>query len=216
MQKKYYKLNKKPYNTINYIIFLPEKKEENMPLLLFLHGIGERGENIKDIEKYALPKYMNYFDIQYIVVAPQCSDNNFWDYHLKDVEKILEDVYLKYKYDKNKVCILGSSMGAFGAWNYFIARPNLFKGIVSVSGGIMLPIDQNLLKVKDKPILIYHGNKDNVIDVEESIKSFNKLKNIGATNIELKIIENDNHYLTSHAFKDKYLYNWLDRNIKGF
>ncbi len=80
----------------------------------------------------------------------------------------------------------------------------------------MLPIDQNLLKVKDKPILIYHGNKDNVIDVEESIKSFNKLKNIGATNIELKIIENDNHYLTSHAFKDKYLYNWLDRNIKGF
>lgn len=216
MLKKYYKLNKESYNTINYIIFLPKEKDENMPLLLFLHGIGERGKNIKDIEKYALPKYMNKFDIKYIVVAPQCSDNNFWDYHLRDIEKILKDVYKTYKYDKNRVCILGSSMGAFGAWNYFISRPNLFKGIVSVSGGIMLPIENTLSIIKDKAILIYHGDSDDVIDVSNSVEAYNKLKNIGAKNIELKIIENANHYLTSHAFKDKYLYEWLDRNIKEF
>jgi len=48
-----------------------------LPLLLFLHGIGERGNKVEDVEKYALLKYMNKFEIPYIVVAPQCSDNNF-------------------------------------------------------------------------------------------------------------------------------------------
>ncbi len=213
MLKKYCKLNTNDYCNINYIVYLPEKFNDNMPLLLFLHGIGERGENIEEVEKYALPKYMNKFDIPYVVVAPQCTSNNFWDYHLREVEKILEEVHVKYKYNKNRVCILGSSMGAFGAWDYIMSRPGLFKGIVSVSGGIMLPITQTLLPLKEKAILIYHGSADDVIDVNESILAYDKLKNIGSKNTELKIIENDNHFLTSHAFKDKYLYEWLEKNI---
>ena len=213
MLKKYCKLNDSNYCNINYIVYSPEKKDNNLPLLLFLHGIGERGNKVEDVEKYALPKYMNKFNIPYIIVAPQCTDNNFWDYHLRDVEKILEEVYKEYQYDKNRMCILGSSMGAFGAWNYIMSRPKLFKGIVSVSGGIMLPVNQTLLPLKDKSILIYHGSDDDVIDVNESIKIYDKLKSIDSKNIELKIIENDNHFLTSHAFKDKYLYEWLEKNI---
>lgn len=198
---------------INYIEFVPCKTTKNMPLLLYLHGIGERGNSIKDIEKYALPKYMNQFDIPYIVIAPQCTNNNFWDYHLRDIEEILKEVYKKYSYDKKRVCILGGSMGAYGAWNYIISRPNIFKGIVSVSGGIMLPIEQNLLPLKNKAILIYHGSNDDVINVNESVMAYDKLKSFGATNVELQIINNDNHFLTSHAFKDKYLYEWLKKNI---
>lgn len=209
MLKKYCKLK----NSINYIVYYPENKEDNLSLLLFLHGIGERGKNVEDIEKYALPKYMNKFDIPYIVVAPQCTENNFWEYHLRDIEEVLKIVYEEYKYDKNRVCILGSSMGAFGAWNYIMSRPNLFKGIVSVSGGIMLPIDKTLLPIKDKRILIYHGTNDDVIDVNESVQAYEKLKKIGSNTVELKLVENDNHYLTSHAFKDNYLYEWLERNI---
>lgn len=209
MLKKYCKLK----NSINYIVYYPENKEDNLPLLLFLHGIGERGKNVEDIEKYALPKYMNKFDIPYIVVAPQCTENNFWEYHLRDIEEVLKIVYEEYKYDKNRVCILGSSMGAFGAWNYIMSRPNLFKGIVSVSGGIMLPIDKTLLPIKDKRILIYHGTNDDVVDVNESVQAYEKLKKIGSNTVELKLVENDNHYLTSHAFNDNYLYEWLERNI---
>ena len=41
-------------------------------------------------------------------------------------------------------------MGAYGAWNYILQRPNLFKGIISVSGGIMLPLNEVLKKIKDK------------------------------------------------------------------
>ncbi len=199
----------------NYYIYYPSIVKENMPVLVFLHGIGERGNNLTDIEKYALPKYMNKFDIPYIVIAPQCHENNFWDYHLRDVEKVLEIEYKKFRFDKNNIFILGSSMGAYGAWNYLLQRPNLFKGIISVAGGIMLPIDQVLLPIKEKAILIYHGDNDNVINLSQSITAYNKLKDIGATNIELRIVKGDNHYLTSHAFKDEYLYEWLKKNTKG-
>ena len=197
-----------------YYVYYPRVVKENMPVLFYLHGIGERGENLEDIEKYGFPKYMNELDIPYIVIAPQCHRNNFWDYHLREVEKVLENEYEKLRFDKDNIFIIGSSMGAYGAWNYLIERPNLFKGIISVAGGIMLPIKQNLLPIKEKAILIYHGDNDDVVDVNQSITAYNKLKDIGATNIELKIIKNDNHYLSTHAFEDKYLYKWLDKSVK--
>ena len=118
-------------------------------------------------------------------------------------------------FDKNNIFVLGSSMGAYGAWNYLIQRPEVFKGIISVAGGVMLPIKENLKFIKDKAILMYHGDNDDVVDVNVSIGVYNKLKSMGANNIELKIVKDDNHFLTSHAFKDKYMYEWLAKNIKG-
>lgn len=211
--KKKIKISKNEY--MNYLIFLPEKIQKNIPLLLYLHGIGERGTVVDNVKKYSLPKYMNKFDIPYIVIAPQCLKNNFWDYHLRDVERILDIECQNEKIDKNNIFVVGSSMGAFGAWNYIMQRHEIFRGIISVSGRIMLPIKQNLEMIRNKAILICHGDKDDVVDVNESIDAYNKLKDIGASNIELKIIENDNHYLTSHAFKDKYIYEWLNKNLKG-
>lgn len=194
MQKesKVIKIDKNNY--LNYYLYKPDKFKENLPVILFLHGIGERGTNISDIEKYSLPKYLKNIDIPFIVIAPQCLENNFWEYHLRDVEKIINIEYKKNKYDKENIFLAGSSMGAYGAWNYLIQRPDLFKGIISVAGGIMLPIKQNIEKVKNKKILMYHGDKDDVVDVNVSIKTYEKLKDGNAKDVELKIINNDNHF----------------------
>ena len=211
---KQYRLDNRKY--LEYYVYSPYEEKRNLPLLLFLHGIGECGDNIDDIEKYALPKYLKRgLELSYIIIAPQCKQSNFWDYHLRDIEIILEDEYKNYNYDKSNVFVLGSSMGAYGACNYIMQRPDLFKGIVSVSGGVMLPVTKNLEKIRNKSVLIYHGDNDDVIDVKQSIMVYNKLKSIGATNVELKIIKGDNHYLASHAFKDNYLYEWLLKNTKG-
>ena len=197
-----------------YYVYTPNILKYNTPLLLFLHGVGERGNNLSDIERYSLPNYLNDMEVPYIVIAPQCHDNNFWDYHLRDVEKVLEVEYKDLKYDRDNVFILGSSMGAFGAWNYIMQRPNIFKGIVSSAGGIMLPIIQNIDLIKEKPILIYHGDNDNVVDVSNSVNAYKKIKKRGATDIELKIIEGGTHYVASEAYKDEYLYKWLRKNIR--
>ena len=214
MQKESKVIKSDKNNYLNYYLYKPDKFKENLPVILFLHGIGERGTNISYIEKYSLPKYLKNIDIPFIVIAPQCLENNFWEYHLRDVEKIINIEYKKNKYDKENIFLAGSSMGAYGAWNYLIQRPDLFKGIISVAGGIMLPIKQNIEKIKNKKILMYHGDKDDVVDVNVSIKTYEKLKDGNAKDVELKIINNDNHFLTSHAFKDQYIYEWLEKKVK--
>ena len=110
--------NKKAFK---YYIYYPSNIQKNMPVLVFLHGISELGA----IEKYALPKYMNKFDIPYIVIAARCHKNNSCDYHLRDVEKVLEFEYKRFEFYKNNIFVLDSSMGAYGAWNYLIQRPEL-------------------------------------------------------------------------------------------
>lgn len=197
-----------------YFVYSPEELKDNMPAILFLHGIGERGDNLSDIEKYALPKYMNLMNIPFIVIAPQCFDTNFWDYHLRDVEKIISLEQTKYNFDMDNIFLCGYSMGAFGAWNYAMQRPDLFKGIISVSGGIMLSITDTLNLVKDKPILMYHGEDDDVIDVNESISAYGKLRKLGADDIELRIVYNSNHFITDQVFSDSYLYGWLKSKVK--
>ena len=198
---------------MKYIVYTPKMLKDSMPCILFLHGIGERGNNILDIERYSLPSYLNEFDIPYIVIAPQCHENNFWDYHLRDVEKILNIEEKIYNFDKSNIFVLGSSMGAFGAFNYIIQRPEIFRGIVSASGGIMLPVKENLNRIKDKPILMYHGKEDDIVNVKSSILAYEKLKEVGASNIELKLIDNEKHYVCSTTYKEPYVYKWLCKKI---
>ena len=197
-----------------YYVYTPNEVSEELPAIVFLHGIGERGTNLNDIEKYALPKYMNVFDIPFIVIAPQCHDNNFWDYHLREVEKMIDIEQKEYNFDKENIFLCGYSMGAFGAWNYLIERPELFKGIVSVSGGIMLPIQQNLNIIKDKPMLMYHGEKDGIVGVQNSLIAYEKLRQINAEDIELRLLPYANHFLSDDVFQDQYMYDWLKQKSK--
>ena len=77
---------------------------------------------IDEIKNYTS---INKYDIPYIVIAPQCHKNNFCDYHLRDVEKVLEVEYKRFEFDKNNIFVLGSSMVAYGAWNNLRQRPEL-------------------------------------------------------------------------------------------
>ena len=205
-------LEKENYK-MNYIVNYPKDFKKNLPVLLFLHGIGERGSNIEDIKRYSFPNYIGKMDIPYICICPQCLDNNFWEYHLRDIEEILEIVINEFQSDKNRICIMGSSMGACGAWSYIMQRPNLFKCLVSASGRASLPIDENIKRIVDKSFLIYHGTNDDVIDYKNSIEIYDALINNGASDVELKLVENENHYLCSTAYKDPYVYKWLRKKL---
>lgn len=212
MLEKKCKLKKENYE-INYIVNYPRNMKDNLPIILFLHGIGERGSNIDDIKRYSFPNYIVDMEIPYICISPQCLENNFWDYHLRDIEEILQQVIIDYKCDKTRICIMGSSMGACGAWNYIMQRPNLFKCLVSASGKAGLPIKENIDKIVNKSFLIYHGTDDDVIDCKNSIEIYDKLIENGAKDVEIKLIKGGNHYVCSTAYKDPYLYKWLVKKL---
>ena len=167
--------------SIDYIINLPkdyyEKPDISFPVILFLHGAGERGNNINLIKKYGIHRFTNNLDIPFIIISPQCKEHNFWDVHFNDIEVLLQDMKKKYRANIERLCIIGISLGAYGAWNFAMQRPNLFSSIVSIAGGAMLPKYANL--ISHIPSYIVHGELDKEIPFTESIKISEALTKVG-------------------------------------
>ena len=201
------------YGKMDYLVFYPEQLNDNSPIILFLHGIGERGDDIEDIKRYSFPAYASELDLPYVCICPQCSSNNFWEYHLRDVEEIIRKTIEEYNCDGSRIAIMGSSMGACGAWNYMMQRPELFKCLISASGRAEFLLKETIENIIDKSFLIYHGTNDDVIDYHNSVDIYEALKEAGAQDIELKLIEDGNHYVCSTTYKDPYVYKWLEKRL---
>lgn len=199
--------------SLNYIVNLPQEYHSNQdktfPVILFLHGIGERGDDIENVKKYGIHRYLKDMNIPFIVISPQCHDNNFWDRHFSDIEILLENVKKNYRADMSKICIVGVSLGAYGAWNFIMERPNLFSSIVSIAGGSMLP--KYVESIKHIPAYIAHGAEDSEVDVSESIKIAKALASAGGK-VELNIVPKAGHELCTKIFEDSNLYKWIDSN----
>lgn len=208
-------LDIKVENKLNYIINIPKdyykKTNEFFPVIIFLHGIGERGNDINSVKKYGIHRYTECINIPFIIVSPQCHSNNFWDTHITDIELLLEDIKLKYRADTKRICLIGVSLGAYGVWNFAMQRPNLFSCIVSIAGGAMLPKYANL--ISHIPSYIIHGESDTEVSVKESIEIAEALKKVGG-NVELLIISNMGHEICTKIFESNELYNWIENNTK--
>lgn len=83
-------LNVKKISTFNYMVNLTNNYEEKtnqlFPVILFLHGIGERGNDISNVKKYGIHKYLDVIDIPFVIISPQCHFSNFWETHTNDIE----------------------------------------------------------------------------------------------------------------------------------
>ncbi|MGG7076594.1 prolyl oligopeptidase family serine peptidase [Clostridium sardiniense] len=206
--------NTEKINKLNCIINLPNDyysdQDKEFPMILFLHGIGERGDDINLVKKYGIHRYLKDIDIPFSVLSPQCHNNNFWDMHFLDIEILLKEVAKQYRVDINRICLVGISLGAYGAWNFAMQRPNLFKSIVSVAGGAMLPKYANI--IKHIPIYIAHGQNDKEVDVSESLVIAEALTKVGA-NVKVDIDLNMGHELCTKIFEKNDIYEWMINNI---
>jgi predicted peptidase len=209
--------NVKKVNTLNYIVNLPNNYEEIInelfPVILFLHGIGERGNDISNVKKYGIHRYIDVIDIPFVIVSPQCHCNNFWETHINDIELLLQDIKMKYRVDMGRICLIGVSLGAYGAWNFAMQRPKLFSSIVSIAGGAMLTKYANL--ISHIPSYIVHGELDKEVSVSESIKISEALVNAGGK-VELIVIPNMGHEICTKIFESNELYKWIENNTKHY
>ena len=206
-------LNVNQINTLNYIVNLPnnyeEKVNELFPVILFLHGIGERGNDINIVKRYGIHRYSDVIDIPFIIVSPQCHSNNFWETHINDIELLLQDIKMNYRVDIERICLVGISLGAYGAWNFATQRRELFSSIVSIAGGAMLPKYAKL--ISHIPSYIVHGELDKEVSVNESIEISEALVKAGGK-VNLMIIPNMGHELCTKIFESKELYKWIINN----
>jgi predicted peptidase len=201
----------------NYLLFLPRdyatRKSQRWPLILFLHGAGERGTNLWLVAKHGPPKIVRTKpDFPFIVVSPQCPAGQRWDNDT--VLGLLDEVTRKYRVDKSRIYLTGLSLGGFGTWNLGVAYPEKFAAIAPICGGgdpvaVLLADPKKLGALKSLPVWAFHGAKDPVVKLEESQRMVNALRQIGCKEIELTVYPEAQHDSWTETYDNPKLYDWL-------
>ena len=176
---------------MNYVVYTKENADlSEMPLIVYLHGAGERGLKVDHLSRHGIPKFLDAGrEYDAVFLCPQCPCDRVWDNVVNDVKEIIDKVVYDLNIKKDRICITGSSMGGFGTWMMGLTFTNFFAGIAPVAGGGMSWRCGNL---RSTPVLAYHGDKDSIVPLIYSELMVNRIKGFGG-NAELIILEGFEH-----------------------
>ena len=179
--------------TMPYLLFVPEgyDKTKQYPLVLWLHGGGMRGNDLKLLLSRGNEQGIGYLaradnQARYpsFIIAPQCPINRSWgDSHSEQptaemtmVLEILDKVRQDYRVDSHRLYVMGMSLGGYGTWDIITRRPNAFAAAVPICGGGN-PSKASL--IAKTPIWAFHGDQDQSVNVSESRRMIAALKKAG-------------------------------------
>lgn len=193
-----------------FLLYTPKGNSEKnkSPLIIFLHGMGERGDNIANVKKWGPPKIAEKTpDFQFMVVSPQCSkDKNgkgWWS--SEDLSLLLDYVKKTYHVDENRIYLTGLSMGGFGTWKFAADKPGEFAAIAPVCGG---GNPKDAAKYGQLPIWVFHGDADDRVKIESSQKMVDAIKSVKG-NVKFTIYPGVGHNSWSKTYSNTKLYEWF-------
>lgn len=188
-----------------YLVSLPEGYgKARVPLVVFLHGSGERGDDVQAVAVHGpIKEIKNGRKFPFVTVAPQCPRGQWWDPDL--VNAFVEGLIKKYRVDRDRVYLTGLSMGGFGTWNAAAKRPDLYAGILPICGGISPDDVAPLVKM---PIWTVHGDADQAVPIAETINAVEALKKLGATP-RFDTIKGGGHDVWTDVYAAQEPYDWL-------
>ncbi len=191
---------------MNYGVYYPDNYKE-LPLVVYLHGAGERGENFSHLERHAIPRLLKEGkEYNAVILTPQCPAEFVWDNVVANLKEIIDCVVSKYEIKEDRITITGSSMGGFGTWMMGLTYNNFFAGIAPISGGGM---SWRMSNLKYTPVYAFHGDKDTLVPHVYSELCVNAVK-AGGGNAELKILEGMGHNdAINYAYESTDLMEWL-------
>ena len=209
--------------TLGYHLYLPadygkaEAKDKKWPVILFLHGAGERGDgkgDLDNVKKHGPPmlveKKPNSPATQFIVISPQCPKNQRWD--VEALKGLLDEVVEGHRADRDRIYLTGLSMGGFGSWAMSAQYPDLFAAVAPICGGGN-PASAD--KVKHLPIWVFHGDKDTAVPLQKSQEMVDALKKAGAKKVELTVYPGVGHDSWTKTYENPRLYEWLLSHKRG-
>lgn len=195
--------------SLNYLLYLPKgygEKEQKWPLMLFLHGAGERGSDLNKVKVHGPPKIVGAGkDLPFIIVSPQCPDNDWWTQKNEELINLLDDIQQRYDVDAERVYLTGLSMGGYGTWDLASTYPERFAAIVPICGGGKRFFGWRL---KNLPVWAFHGAKDGVVPVRESQEMVEAVKR-GGGDAKITIYPEANHDSWTATYDNPGLYEWL-------
>ena len=182
----------------SYLLYLPQdhaKVKKTWPAILYLHGGTGRGDDIKKIMWYPLPRMLEHeASFPFIAIMPQCPEGKMWT-DTGMLIALLDDVAAQYGVDPTRVYLMGYSMGGYGVWNLAYEYPDRFAAIAPMSGRAN---PWWATRIKDIPIWVFHGGKDDRVPLSETTGMIEALRAEGGTP-KLSIDPNRGHSPPSDA-----------------
>lgn len=190
---------------VRYWHYQPADADGPLPLVLFLHGGGESGDDLERVKKHGPPALIEAGQsFPAIVLSPQNPDpKGFWDEDR--LARFLDAFIAQHEVDQTRIYLTGLSRGAYGGWRLAMEDPDRFAGMVVISGAAPAPYAGWL---KDLPVRMFHGTEDDAIPVDESYRIFEALRKRNA-DVELTVYPGVGHDAWTQTYANPAVWEWL-------
>ena len=198
---------------LRYLIWVPEPAAQpaaGWPLLIFLHGSGERGGNLAKLKAHGPPRYAAAGRrFPFVLVAPQVDVGDSW--HSDAIEALRTDLVARWPIDPDRVLLTGMSMGGYGAWNYAVAYPEQLAAVVPVCG---IGNVERAGRVAQVPVWAFHGARDAVVPIAGDREMVRAVRAAGGQ-VRFTVYPKVGHNAWERAYADPALYGWLLMQRRG-
>ena len=195
---------------LEYLLYLPngyqpDAKDKPWPLIVFLHGAGERGANLNKVKIWGPPKLVEQGkELPFVVVSPQCPKGIYWN--LDHLNQLVDGVIAENNIDKDRVYLTGLSMGGFGTWGLASLYPEKFAAAAPVCGSGDPELASQLIEL---PIWAFHGDQDKVVPISGSQEVVDAIKEAGGKKVKFTIYEGVGHNSWTETYANQELYEWF-------
>ena len=192
---------------VKYLLYLPKQysmdQSKKWPMILFLHGSGESGDDLEKVKVHGPPKLVEQGkEIPFIIVSPQ-SPGGGWN--IEALDALLNEVTSKYAVDQDRLIVTGLSMGGFGTWSLALEFPNRFAAIAPICGG---GIPARARRLRNTPAWVFHGAKDPVVPLKASQDMVDALKAAGG-DVKFTVYPEAGHDAWTEAYNSPELWEWF-------
>lgn len=218
--------------THRYQVFVPAaraRQGQPPPVVLFLHGSGERGEdNLRQLS-VGLGPYLRAHAAQFpaLVVLPQAPEGQEWNQLAPVVFAQLEAATREFGGDRARTVLTGLSMGGYGTWDFALREPGRFSALVPVCGGLVHPGRPSMAvgalaglpdpeaelarRLPDTPVWLFHGARDEVVPADHSRRLAAALRAAGGAEVRYTEFPDAGHNSWDAAYATPGLWDWLWR-----
>ena len=192
---------------LRYLVWMPDpaaKPATGWPLMIFLHGSGERGHSLAKVKAHGPPMYAAAGRrFPFVLVAPQVDEGDSW--HSDEIEALRADLVARLPIDPDRVLVTGMSMGGYGAWNYAVAYPEQLAAVVPVCG---IGNVERAARVAQVPVWAFHGARDSVVPIAADREMVEAVREAGGQ-VKFTVYDDIGHNAWDRAYADPALYAWL-------
>lgn len=186
------------------------RPESGWPLLLFLHGAGERGTDLEQVAVHGPVKEVRRgLTLPMVVVAPQCPLGQWWNFDA--LSELADQLVRDDSLDPKRLYLTGLSMGGYGTWGLLARRPALFAAAIPICGG---GNPKKADRIANTPLWVFHGEQDDVIPVSESEAMVRAVRDAGGR-VEWTVYPNVSHDSWSATYEAQATYDWLLSHPQG-